>query len=88
MENKVVTLDEIRDLILTAKLKPEDLFDPDELKPLRDAAKAEGYAEGQFRAAWLEDAEKKEAEKKKALEGPDNKYLDPAQNPWIPKTDE
>ena len=88
----VVTKEQVRDLIKLEKLKPEDLFDDEGLKPIRDAARSEGYAEGSFSAGWeMNKKQKAELEEKKQAEekgeGPD-KYLDPARNPMIRTGDE
>lgn len=87
MSEIVISKEMIKQLIKDEKIRPEDLFDCDQLKDIRDAARAEGYSEGLWKAGWEKNTEKEEAEKKKTPEGPE-KYLDPATNPWIPKAED
>jgi len=77
----VVTMEQIKDLILCEKLRPDQLFDEAALKPVRDEARAEGYAEGMFAAVAQKDQAvlKKEVEDDKGLDP----HLDPAKNPLI-----
>ena len=79
----VVTMEQIKALILFEKLRPEQLFSDAALKDLRDTARAEGYAEGMFAAVVQKDQAvpepKKQAEDDKGLDP----HLDPAKNPLI-----
>lgn len=81
-ETKTVTADEIRELIKRENIRPEYLFTEEQLKPLLDKARAEGYAQGSFQAAWKESGGMKPEEKPESKE---KNYLDPEDNPFIPK---
>ena len=85
--SELVSLDQIKDLIRTEKLKPSDLFDAADLKPLVDEGMTRGYAEA--RSAALRDqfeaAATKPQPKTDGGEDPDAKYIDPQQNPFIRK---
>jgi hypothetical protein len=83
-ETKTVTADEIRELIKKENIRPEDWFTPEQLKPLLDKARAEGYAQGSFQAAWRESGGLKPEGKEQASK--EKNYLDPEDNPLI-KTD-
>jgi hypothetical protein len=93
-DRDTVTLEDLRGLLRAENIKPEDIFSEDALKPLRDAARAEGYSEGMFRQGILEAQKKgewlgtpKPEDKQDADKaGEAEKYIDPAQNPLI-KTD-
>jgi len=76
----LVTLDQVRDLLKNEKIRPEDVFDAEALKPLQDEAAARGYAEGVMSAAFQ--SKPAEAEKKPVEPGPE-KYIDPKTNPFI-----
>ncbi len=87
MSENLITLDQIRDLVKLEKIKPEQIFDEEGLKEIRDKAKAEGYAEGSFKQAWDENREKIKEAAEKDKSNQEDRYIDPGQNPMI-KTDE
>ena len=71
MTETTVTLDQIKRLIRDERIKPEDLFEGEDLNDWRRRVEIEARLEAE-----------KEAEKEAAAD-PDAKYLDPAKNPWI-----
>jgi len=77
----VVTMEQIKALILSEKLRPEQLFSDAALKTLRDEARAEGYSEGVMVAVARKDQAVPEPKKQVEDVVPDN--LDPAKNPMI-----
>jgi hypothetical protein len=83
MTENLITLDQIKALIKEEGLKPEQLFDDEGLKEIKDKARAEGYAEGSFKLAWEEDQEKKKEDKDNPPSPEEDKYLDPVKNPFI-----
>ena len=90
-----ITLDQLKRMITAESLKPETLFSDEQLKELRDAARAEGYAEARavslgeklgpaLKEAVLASRETDEGKGDDTLPA----ELDPARNPFIKTADD
>ncbi len=75
----IISTEQLRELIRREKIRPDQLFEPEALKELTDAARAAGYAEARLASRPAADSPKPKPDEDKD----EGKYLDPARNPYI-----